>query len=269
MHVNELPSRLVRLTLQGCAQLKTLTNLSNLVALKFLKVNECHQLKTLNVGGLTSLEEIKAERCWKLKTIDGLSLLEQLNCVYISTDKRDIWNDICMYLERSLHKMLSTAIFSGAVNDKKTPTGREMRSFMMQRFRLEMMDIVFDTTRCRSHVNIEISHSHSAILMCCISSSKSGRPFRVKFDASNCSGPVQEYTIHRGNGSGNSVDVFMWRVDSIWFGEYKYYRNIDIYCSDFCGSELDAEHEERGWMVLVDNNMDFAQVCYEFINKFI
>jgi len=266
-HVNGLPSRLVRLNLQKCWELKTLTNLSNLKTLKFLNINECRGLKTLNVGGMTSLEEIKAVGCWKLKTIEELSSLEQLNCVYISTDKRVMWNDICMYLSSSRREKLSTASFSGMADDK-TLDERELRSIMMEKFQLEMVDIVSDTNRSRSHVKIENVLSHGAILMCFISSSVSGRPFRVKFDASNSGGPVQEYTTRRGNGRGKSLDIFMWRADSILLGEYEDYSNIDVYCSEFRGSELDAEHVERGWMVLVDKKTDSAEVCFEFINAF-
>ena len=79
MQVYGLPSKLVRLNLQGCSRLETLTHLSNLVNLKFLNINGCFALKTLNLKGLTMLEEIKAEACWALKKIEGLSQREWLN----------------------------------------------------------------------------------------------------------------------------------------------------------------------------------------------
>lgn len=262
-----LPSTLARLCLQNCKELKTLTNLSHLVNLKFLNINECVQLKTLNVEGLTSLEEIKAMACWKLRSMEGLSLLEQLNCIYISTDRRGIWNDIRMYLTFPPHEMLSTAIFSSMADDE-TLDERDMRRIMMQKFKLEVVDLVSDTTSISSHVHIENFHSHGAILMCFISSPVSSRPFRVKFDVDNSDGPAQEYRICRGNGRGESLDVFLWRADSNLFTEYKEYSAIDVSCSELLGSALDAKHVERGWMVLVDKNTNFVEVCNEFLNVF-
>jgi len=96
MHVDALPSTLVSLNLQNCSGLKTLTSLSNLVNLKFLNINRCFNLKSLNMEGLASLEEIKAEECWELQRLQGLNRRERLKCLHISTDNRDIWNDICL-----------------------------------------------------------------------------------------------------------------------------------------------------------------------------
>jgi hypothetical protein len=97
MQVKGLPSTLIRLNLQGCDQLKTLINLSNLVDLKFLCINECIHLETLNVEGLMSLEEIQAEGCSKLKSIEGLIQRERLKCLRISTNTDVIWNGISMF----------------------------------------------------------------------------------------------------------------------------------------------------------------------------
>lgn len=268
MQVIGLPSTLVRLSLQNCKKLKTLTNLSHMVNLKFLNINECMKLKTLNVEGLTSLEEIKAVACWKLRSIEGLSLLAQLNCVYISTDRRGIWNDIGMYLTFAPHKMLSTAIFSGMAYEKETLDDRDLISIMMQKFKLGVVDLVSDTTSFSSLVHIENFHSHGAILMCFISSPVSSRPFHVKFDADNSGGPAEEYGICRGNGRGKSLDIFLWRADSNLFTEYKEYNAIDVYCSELLGSAVDAKHVERGWMMLVDKNTNVVEVCKEFLNVF-
>ena len=53
MQVYGLPSKLVRLNLQGCSRLETLTHLSNLVNLKFLNRYGFLALKTLNLKDLT------------------------------------------------------------------------------------------------------------------------------------------------------------------------------------------------------------------------
>jgi hypothetical protein len=95
--VKGLSSTLTSLNLQGCRELERLTNLSNLVNLKFLNINRCLGLETLNIEGLISLEEIKAEGCWNLKRIGGLSQRERLNCLQISTNNSVIWNDICKF----------------------------------------------------------------------------------------------------------------------------------------------------------------------------
>jgi hypothetical protein len=103
VQVKGWPSALIRLDLQGCDQLKALINLSNLVDLKFLCINECIDLETLNVEGLMSLEEIQAEECRKLKSIEGLSQRERLKYLRISTNTDVIWNDICNVLVSNLH----------------------------------------------------------------------------------------------------------------------------------------------------------------------
>lgn len=94
MKVNILPSALVNLDLSSCPKLKTLTTLSNLANLKFIRVSYCIDLETLNVGGLISLQEIEARGCCKLKRLEGLSKCGRLDRLNISTDTRTIWNDI-------------------------------------------------------------------------------------------------------------------------------------------------------------------------------
>lgn len=83
--VQGFPSTLVSLSLESCSSLKTLTNLSNLVHLKFLNINGCEELESLNVEGLRSLEEINAEKCWKLQNIEGFNDLELVNFLSVST----------------------------------------------------------------------------------------------------------------------------------------------------------------------------------------
>lgn len=96
IQVGGFPSTLVRLSLEHCTKLKRLTNLSNLIHLKFLNINSCKELERLNVEGLSSLEEIRAENCWKLKSIEAFSQLERLNCLRI-THSGVIWDDIFQY----------------------------------------------------------------------------------------------------------------------------------------------------------------------------
>ena len=98
MHVNGLPSAVVSLNLQNCPELKILISLSKLQNLKYLNINDCCNLKTLNMEGLALLEEFKAERCWELKRIEGLSRQERMNCLHISTDNTNLWKDIGEFL---------------------------------------------------------------------------------------------------------------------------------------------------------------------------
>lgn len=118
MQVHSLPSALVSLNLENCIELKTLTNLSNLVNLKFLFINRCLGLETLNVEGLIFLEDIEAEKCWKLKSIEGLSELERLNCLNISTNTRVIWNVICNFLTSPSRESLAMVIFNGKADNE-------------------------------------------------------------------------------------------------------------------------------------------------------
>ena len=128
MQVYGLPSKLVRLNLQGCSRLETLTHLSNLVNLKFLNKYGCLALKTLNLKGLTMLEEIKAEACWALKKIEGLSQREWLNCLHISSNSGVMWNDVCDLV--TSREILSTTIFSGKLDDELILSDKEMRCIM-------------------------------------------------------------------------------------------------------------------------------------------
>lgn len=265
--VKGLPSTLTRLSLQGCREMKSLTNLSNLVNLKFLNINGCLGLETLNIEGLISLEEIKAEGCWKLEKIRGLSQRERLNCLKISTDNSVIWNDICKFLTlRRSYGKLSIASFSGTTDVKTVLDDREIR-WTMEKFNVKMVDIVSAaTTTAGFHVKVDNFRSHGAILMCFVTSGVSPGLFRVRFEASNYGGPTEEYTNLRGRGGGGKcVHVFMWTEDSHLFRDSKDYSDIDVYCSHVDASELDATHVERGWMVLVDKDTDFSRVCKEFI----
>ena len=72
MRVNGLPSAVVSLNLQNCPELKILTSLSKLQNLKYLNINDCCNLKTLNMEGVASMEEFKAEGCWDLQRIEYL-----------------------------------------------------------------------------------------------------------------------------------------------------------------------------------------------------
>jgi hypothetical protein len=57
------PSTLLSLNLEGCSTLETLMVHSEIVNLKFVNINRCHELETLDVEGLRSLEKIRADQC--------------------------------------------------------------------------------------------------------------------------------------------------------------------------------------------------------------
>lgn len=73
--VEVFQSTLVKLNLQDCSSLVYL-KLSKLVRLKFLNLNGCGNVPTLNVENWTSLEEIMAERCCTLMMRNKLDQLE-------------------------------------------------------------------------------------------------------------------------------------------------------------------------------------------------
>ena len=91
MRVNGLPSAVVSLNLQNCPELKILTSLSKLQNLKYLNINDCCNLKTLNMEGVASMEEFKAEGCWDLQSIEGLNICFSLHPIFIHAKTVDIF----------------------------------------------------------------------------------------------------------------------------------------------------------------------------------
>jgi Leucine-rich repeat (LRR) protein len=286
MQVKYLPSTLVRLNLQGCVRLKALINLSNLVDLKFLCISRCEELETLNVEGLTSLEEIQAEACRELKSIEGLSQLERLKYLRISTITGVIWNDICNFLTSTSHKKISTAFFSG----KSTMTGwdtafiemvmREMQ-LITAKFNLKVVDVVFHATPddfgfpadpdaygrtpLEFDTKMEDFQSYGAILMCFLTSSDGLDLFHVSFEASNDGGSSDEYEFRTGyiledeDGVKLRLHVLMWTEECNLFRDEKGYNNITVSC------DSRPFAVKKGWIMMVDKNVDVSQVCKQIV----
>jgi hypothetical protein len=275
MRVDDLPSTLVSLNLQNCRGLTTLTSLSNLVNLKFLNINRCFNLKSLNMEGLASLEEIKAEECWELERLQGLNRMERLKCLHISTDNRDIWNDICLLFTSPSHQKPSTAIFSGTADNDKI-FGQEDMQRIAKKFHLEILDIVFLSARIEglskrprprqnNFQRLNNFHSHSAILMFLVTDNVK-TPLCVRFTPaiSHEESPV-EYSVMPGNRRGRGVHVFMWTEESRLFKEYSVYSDINVLAEQRTARWTWIETELRGWIVMVDKETDVSQLCRELI----
>lgn len=192
MQVKDLPSTLVRLDLRRCSRLKTLIHLSNLVDLKFLCINNCRELEILNVEGLTSLEEIQAEDCMELKSIPGLSQLERLKYIRISTNTDVLWNDICNFLTSTSHKKLSTAFFTGKSTITYSDTDMVVQQSITEKFKVKVVDVVFPATASALNVGsfefqrkMESFQTYGGILMCFLTINSGCDQFLVKFEAGN------------------------------------------------------------------------------------
>jgi hypothetical protein len=286
MQVKNLPSTLLRLNLQGCWLLETLIKLSNLVDLKFLSVNRCFKLETLNVEGLTSLEEIQAEACWELKSIQGLSQRERLKSLSISTNTDAIWNDICKFLASTSHENLSTAFFSGTVGKSSTFRRRDRAFYeMVGKFNLKVVDVIYlasldvlfpaSPSEYEFQTKMEEFQSYGAMLMCFLTfpsypRNQWGNYFLFRFEASNDEGLAEEYKFVTGYERPAEeyfiaveqrlhLHVFMWTEESNLLRDYKGCTKIGVSCN------LKPGEVKRGWIMMVDKNTQVSQFCREII----
>lgn len=237
---------LTQLDLSGCLSLTELPSLRKLLKLEFLNISECSKLETLNVEGLTLLKEIKALRCWELKKIGDLNGQKQLNCLYISTDNRHIWDDICKFLRSPSHEKPSAAIFSGRrVNDERV-------------IHPEMIHKIARAENLRKpEITIGDIHSYGAIMVLFITDARSPEfSVTIKQSHNGSSGSALEYRTARANRGGRFVNVLIFPV----FKEGK--SGIDVCCS-----HLDSILEGR--VVMVDKDADVPKVCEEIMSVYL
>lgn len=250
-------SKLQYLALQGCIQLSIPPDFQRDMPLRYLNLNECFKLETLNVEGLTSLKEIKAEACWKLQRIEFLSPRERLNCLHISSHSIFIWKDISEFLASPSQQKPSTAMFSGRVDEVKMMVDDAEKEQMKEKFNVEILDIA-------STGELENVHSYGAIMMIFISE-KGSPDFSVKFKPSSygSSDSALEYRITLANREGRSLNVFMWTEESLLYKEDNGYSNRGI--------RVDFSNHSRiqnGWIVMVHKNADVSEVCKELIGAY-
>lgn len=250
-------SKLQYLALQGCIQLSIPPDILRDMPLRYLNLNGCSKLETLNVEGLTSLKEIKAEACWKLQRIKFLSPRERLNCLHISSHSIFIWKDISEFLASPSQQKPSTAMFSGRVDDVKMMVDDAEKEQMKEKFNVEILDIA-------STGELENVHSYGAIMMIFISE-KGSPDFSVKFKPSSygSSDSALEYRITLANREGRSLNVFMWTEESLLYKEDNGSSNRGIRV-DF------SNHSciQNGWIVMVHKNADVSEVCKELIGAY-
>lgn len=259
IQVRGFPSTVVRLSLENCTKLKTLTSFSNLIHLKFLNINSCKELEMLNVEGLRSLEEIRAESCWKLKSIEAFSQLERLNCLRI-THSGVIWDDILQYF--TLPSQISAAMVSANYPNHMNLENL-MHSIRSSFEHLTVPDVPLTATS-RSPVLLSNIHSHSAILMCFITRGHGGIRFRVKFKAGHGHARDELYDTVTDNPSGGRIlQICLWTEDSKLFKDENLYDQVSVYKIN-CPhpTEMDAE---KGWIVTLSSKTQALEVCKQII----
>lgn len=268
--------KLTTLDVSGCVGLtalpstnKKLSQLHYLRCLKFLNINKCSNLKTLNVKDLTSLEEIQADACWKLEEIVDFSLRDRLNCLHISTDNSVIWTNITTYLSQ---QKPSTAIFSGRADNNMVVDAKQIKDEIWTAFRVHIGVIAF-SEYLNEHVDVimilqRFSVTPKKIMMFFIidagQNDATSPELRLTFTPTNngIPGSALKYRTALANRGGRSLNVFMWTEGSHLFKE----NNADgIHVSCF-----DQNHINKGWIVTagVDNNT-FPQVCAEIIRTLL
>lgn len=217
--VQGFPQTLVRLTLEGCTRLERLTNLSDLVHLKFLNINGCTQLETLNVEGLISLEEISAERCWKLQRMEAFNQLKRLNFLGVSTD-------------------IDGRFFSNASGFEAL-----MQNLVRAFEHVTAGPDATATTTVRSPTRLNDVLSYKAVIMCFITNKGSSNGFVVRFEPSNHLAQYVEYKTFIGDGSsGKKLHMYMWTKDSKLFQNEPMYTKVHAYHIG-SGNEVDGKRD--------------------------
>jgi len=184
-----------------------------------------------------------------------------------------MWNDICNVLTSPFHEKLSTAFFSGKSKIDSQHTEMvmlEMQSITEQ-FNLKVVDVVFHVTPHESggesggfHTKMEDFQSYGGILMCFLTGGDEPEEFRVRFEASDDGKSAHEYTILGGESDGAKVHVFMWTEECNLFRDDKCYNNIALCYNNFFGLTRMVD-VRKGWMMMVDKNIDVSEVCKQFI----
>jgi len=239
--VQVFQSTLVKLDLHNCSMLSDL----KLVHLKFLDICGCSCLQILNVENWRSLEEIDAEMCWILRMTEAAwSQLERLNFFSLS----------------------QLFIFS----DGKSWTMIDGAQYVMEFEKLlnSFHDVtvveVPATTTATSPLLVKNVHSHTAILMCFLTTDN-GNSFKVKFEACNSGAQSREFKTALGNGKGGlRLHMYMWRQDwKLFKDEDDLYKNVGIYKE----GKFDVEAGERGWILAFSSENQVLNVCKEIIEK--
>jgi hypothetical protein len=247
--VEVFESTIVKLNLDGCSSLEYL-KLPKLVHLKFLNINGCCSIQTLNVESGRSLEEIMAERCWTLRMREAA------------------WNQ----LERlNLFSLSQAFIFSAGRRWTMIDRAEYVMEFekLLNRFHDVTVLGVPGTATATSPLLLKNLQSHTAILMCFLTTDKGhsteNNEFKVRFEACNSGALSREFETARGDRKGGLLlHMYMWTHDSKLFkDEDDIYSNVVIYKE----GNFDVEGGERGWILTFSSQNQVLNVCKEIIEN--
>jgi hypothetical protein len=246
--VEVFQSTLVKLNLDGCTELVGL-KLSKLVHLKFLNINGCGRVGTLDVENWRSLEEITAERCWNLRMREeAWNQLEQLNLFSFSQWVVQPGRRWTMINRRDRREYLMG-----------------FEKFMLNSFHDVTVLEVPATTTATSPLLLKNVHSHTVILMCFLTrdngQSREHNKFKVRFEA--CGARSEEFKTASGHGQGGLLlHMYMWTHNSKLFkDEDNIYSNVAIYKE----GNFDVEGGERGWILTFASEKLVLNVCNQIM----
>jgi len=125
------------------------------------------------------------------------------------------------------------------------------------------------TTTATSPLLLKNVHSHTAILMCFLTTdngqSTEHNKFKVRFEACNGVAGSEVFKTASGHGQGRlMLHMYMWTHNSKLFkDEDDIYSNVVIYKE----GNFDVEGGERGWILTFSSQNQVLNVCKEIIEK--
>ena len=128
---------------------------------------------------------------------------------------------------------------------------QEFEKFMLNSFHDVTALEVPATTTATSPLLLKNVHSHTAILMCFLTTdngpSRECSKFKVRFEACNSRVQSEVFETSSGDGGGRLVlHMYMWTQDwKLFRDEDDLYNNVAIYKE----GKFDAEAGERGWIL--------------------
>ncbi|KAH9303604.1 hypothetical protein KI387_008008, partial [Taxus chinensis] len=261
--IEGLPGNSIRLNLEHCPALKTLTCLSNLTSLKYLNVSGCGELETMYVGGLSSIQVIKAEECWKLQNIEGLEQLQKLSHFQISTDST--WRDILTFPCNISSAILWGGTVDTASVDETYAIARSFEHVTVRGIPPVVLNQGFPFT-----VKLEEESLEGAILICLVAHRSCVFEVKLLGHAYTTSCSKSSST---DDGNTYRAHMLMWTKDSEVFKDLKFCNEKKLYCNiELLNPPNETKDEilpangglKKGWVVMAEN-LDFCKQFLTFV----